>query len=149
MASSHLSLHYHIIFGTKDRIPFIHDSWISRLHEYIGGTVRGLDGIPQAVGGVADHVHLLVGLKATHCLSDFVRDLKKSSTSWVRDEIPRSEKFSWQNGYAAFSVSASSRDTVKQYISNQAEHHRVRSFREEYILMLEKAGVAYDVRYLD
>jgi putative transposase len=76
MASSHLSLHYHIIFGTKDRIPFIHDSWISRLHEYIGGTVRGLDGIPQAVGGVADHVHLLVGLKATHCLSDFVRDLK-------------------------------------------------------------------------
>jgi REP element-mobilizing transposase RayT len=149
MASTHLSLHYHIVFGTKDRMPLIHASWKARLHEYLGGTVRGLDGIPEAVGGVADHVHLLVGLKATHCLSDFVRELKKSATAWVHDEIPDGGKFAWQSGYAAFTVSASSRDAVKEYIANQEEHHRVRSFREEYILMLEKAGVSYDPRYLD
>jgi putative transposase len=78
-----------------------------------------------------------------------VRELKKSATAWVHDEIPHGGKFAWQSGYGAFTVSASSRDAVKEYIVNQEEHHRVRLFREEYILMLENAGVSYDDRYLD
>ncbi|MEO5714356.1 MAG: transposase [Luteolibacter sp.] len=89
MASTHPSLHYHIVFGTKDRMQLIDESWRPRLHEYLGVTINGLGGIPQAVGGVADHVHLPVGLKSTHSLADFVKDLKKSATNWVHETIDR------------------------------------------------------------
>ena len=102
--STFLSLHYHIVFSTKHRAPIIADAWTARLHEYLGGTVRGLEGVPEAVGGVEDHVHLLVGLRATHTLADFVREVKKAGTAWVRDEI-RLPDFAWQEGYAAFTVS--------------------------------------------
>lgn len=149
MASTYLSLHYHIVFGTKDRMPLIDASWRPRLHEYLGGIVHGLGGSPEAIGGVADHVHLLMGLKSTHCVADFVRDLKKAGTTWIQDAIPGGKKFAWQNGYAAFTVSATSRKAVREYIANQEEHHRTRSFREEYIAMLEKAGISYDPKYFD
>ena len=148
MSSTYLSLHYHLIFSTKLREPLISDQWQERLHEYLGGTVKGLGGFPQGVGGVADHVHLLVGLKATHCLADFMRDLKKSSSAWVHDEIGL-KTFAWQEGYAAFTVSATSRDGVKSYIANQAEHHKQQPFRDELIELLNKAAVEFDVRYLD
>ena len=97
---------------------------------------------------MADHVHLLVGLKATHCLADFMRELKKSSSVWVHDEI-RVHRFAWQEGYAAFTVSPSTRPEVQSYIARQEVHHRNRTFREELVEMLEKAGVEYDPRYLD
>ena len=148
MASTHLSLHYHIVFGTKDREPSILPTWRHELHEYLGGSVRGLGGFPEGVGGVADHVHLLIGLKATHCLADLVRELKKASTAWVR-EHPNSATFAWQTGYAGFTVSASGRGAVRDYIANQEEHHRVRTFREEYVMMLTKANIEYDPQYLD
>ena len=148
MSSTYLSLHYHIIFSTKNRTPSIADSWRDRLHEYLGGTVKGLDAFPQGVGGVADHVHLLVGLKATHRLSDFLRELKKASSVWVHEELKVTE-FGWQDGYAAFTVSPTACDSVKQYIANQAEHHRVKTFREELSELLERAGIEFDERYLD
>lgn len=87
MSSTYLSLHYHLVFSTKNRDPFIALAWRARLHEYLGGTVAGLGGFPQGVGGVADHVHLLVGLKATHTLADFMRELKKASSVWVHEQI--------------------------------------------------------------
>jgi len=87
MPSTYLSLHYHLVFGTKDRRPLIRPEWQSRLHDYLGGTIRGLGGFPQAIGGIADHVYLLFGLKATHCLADVMRELKKASSVWVHDEI--------------------------------------------------------------
>ena len=148
MPSTYLSLHYHLVFGTKNREPFIAPEWKSRLHDYLGGTVRGLGGYPEGVGGVADHVHLLVGLKATHCLADVLRELKKASSVWVHEEIGL-RGFAWQEGYAAFTVSATSREAVKHYIANQEEHHRVKSSRGELVEMLNKAGVEYDPRYLD
>jgi REP-associated tyrosine transposase len=148
MPSTYLSLHYHLVFSTKDRAPVIEASWRNRLHEYLGGTVSGLGGFPQGVGGMADHVHLLVGLKATHCLADFMRELKKASSAWVHDEIGM-RSFAWQEGYAAFTVSASARTAVQSYIANQEEHHRKKTFREELVEMLEKAGVEYDPHYLD
>jgi REP element-mobilizing transposase RayT len=116
MPSTHTSLHYHLIFGTKNREPLIVSAWRSRLHELVGGVVRGLDGVPQGIGGTADHVHLLVGLKPTHCLSDFMRDLKKSSSTWVAQEMG-ARSFRWQEGYAAFSVSPSARESVRKYIA--------------------------------
>jgi putative transposase len=146
--STYLSLHYHLVFSTKRREPLIAESWIARLHKYLGGTVKGLGGLPQGVGGVADHVHLLVGLKATHCLADFVRELKKASSAWVHDEI-QAKAFGWQDGYAAFTVSATSRSRVKSYIANQATHHRRKSFRDELVELLRKAEVDFDERFLD
>ena len=112
MPATYLSLHYHIVFGTKDRVPSIDSAWRSRLHEYLGGTIRGLGGFPEEVGGVADHVHLLTGLKATHCLADVMREVKKASSIWVHDEL-RIPHFAWQEGYAAFTVSATARESVR------------------------------------
>ena len=148
MSSTYLSLHYHVVFSTKRREPWIDSPWRDRLHEYLGGTIRGLGGVPESVGGVADHVHLLAGLKATHCLADFVRELKKASSVWVHEEM-KLAGFHWQEGYAAFTVSAPARTAVREYIARQEEHHRRKSFQEELVEMLEKAGVDYDERYLD
>jgi putative transposase len=148
MPSTHTSLLYHLVFSTKNREPLIAAEWRSRLHEYLGGAVRGLDGVPQGVGGVADHIHLLVGLKPTHCLSDFMRELKKASSNWVAETM-RLPTFRWQEGYGAFTVSASAKADVQDYIARQEEHHRLRTFQEEYILMLQKSGIEFDDRYLD
>jgi putative transposase len=148
MSSTHTSLHYHIVFSTKHRQPCIDLAWRNRLHEYLGGSSNGLRGFSQAVGGTADHVHLLVGLTATHCLADFMRELKKASSIWVRQEVGLSS-FAWQEGYGAFTVSPTARDGVKQYIANQEEHHRTRTFREELILMLKQAGIEYDLKWLE
>lgn len=146
MSATFLSLHYHVVFATKDRHPTIAPEWRSRLHEYLGGIIRGLGGTPDTIGGVADHVHILMGLRATHCLSDLMREIKKAASFWVHDNGPRS--FAWQEGYAAFSVSASSLDGVRGYIRRQEEHHKARDFREELREFLDRAGISYDPRYL-
>jgi len=148
MSTTYLSLHYHLVFGTKNREPLIAPSWRPRLHEYLGGTIRGLGGIPQGIGGAADHVHLLVGLKATHCLADVMRELKKASSLWVHEQLAI-PSFSWQEGYGAFTLSAPARPAVQGYIAHQEEHHRVRSYREEFVELLKKAGIEFDPRYLD
>src|SRR5688572_18767908 len=111
MPSTHTCLFYHLIFATKDRVPLITEDFREDLHEYLGGTVRGLKAVSLGVGGVADHVHLLVSLNATHCLADFMRELKKNSSVWIA-ERSRNRRFKWQEGYAAFTVSASSRENV-------------------------------------
>jgi REP element-mobilizing transposase RayT len=144
---SYISIHLHIVFATKNRRAIIDQSWRSRLHEYLGGTVNGLDAIAQGIGGVEDHVHLLIGFKATHQLSDFMRELKKASSKWVHDEIGLSE-FAWQDGYSAFSVSPTARPGVQRYIANQEEHHRNKSHKEELIELLEQAGVQFDPKFL-
>jgi REP element-mobilizing transposase RayT len=148
MPSTYLSLHFHLVFSTKNRQATIAPEWRSRLHDYPGGTVRGLGGYSERVGGVADHIHLLVGLKATHGLADFMRELKKASSAWVHEEMGL-RSFAWQEGYAAFTVSATSRQAVQHYIDRQEDHHRLKSFREELIEMLDKAGIEYDRKYLD
>ena len=147
MPSTHLSLHVHIVFGTKERRAFIEAAWRDRLHAYLGGVVRESGGVAEAVGGVADHVHLLVGLRATHRLSDVVRDLKKTSCDWVHQEI-RMPTFSWQEGYGAFTVSPSQVVVVKEYIARQEEHHRKKTFQEEYRELLTKSGVGFDEKFL-
>ena len=145
--STFASLHYHIVFSTENRHPTIEDTWLSRLHDYLGGIVKSLDGFPQGIGGIEDHVHLLVGLRPTHCISDFMRELKKSSSNWVHETID-CKKFQWQEGYGIFSVSPTAREQVKAYIANQREHHRAKTYLDEYVEFLNKAGVDYDPRYL-
>jgi putative transposase len=122
MGSTFLSLHYHVVFSTKDRRPFIKTNWRDRFHEYLGGTVRGLGGIPEAVGGVDDHVHLLIGLPATVRLADFMRELKKATSTWAADR--HEPLFGWQDGYAAFTASATHTGPIRQYILNQEKHHK-------------------------
>jgi putative transposase len=87
MPSTHLSSHYHLIFSTKDRVAFIHKDWRGRLHAYVGGIVKDLGGVPETIGGVEDHVHLLVGLRASHRLADVLKDIKSSSSKWVHEEL--------------------------------------------------------------
>jgi REP element-mobilizing transposase RayT len=147
MPSTHLSLHYHVVFSTKARAPLIAAAWRERLHAYIGGVVRNIEGVPETIGGVADHVHLLIGLRATARLADVVRDLKAVSSRWVHDEIGE-RAFAWQEGYGAFTVSASQREAVREYIARQEEHHRTRTFQEEYLELLQRSGVEFDERYL-
>ena len=146
MGSTFLSLHYHVVFSTKERRPFIRSLWCSTLHEYLGGTVRGLGGIPEIIGGVEDHVHLLIGLRATHCLADLMRELKKASSNWVAGQ--HEKDFSWQDGYAAFTVSWTHLESVRQYIAAQAEHHRKTDFITEFRALLAKNGVKYEEKYL-
>ncbi len=147
MPSTHLSLHYHVVFSTKNRVDSINTAWRERLLAYLGGVVRNVEGVPDAIGGVADHVHLLIGLRATACLANVVRDVKAVSSRWVHEEIGV-RSFAWQEGYGAFTVSASQRDVVRAYITKQEEHHRKRTFQEEYLELLKRCGVDYDERYL-
>jgi putative transposase len=147
MSSTHLSLHYHIVFGTKNQEPLIQRAWRGDLHAYLGGIIRMANGIAENIGGVSDHVHLLVGLRATHRLADVLRDLKSVSSGWVHDEIGL-RSFAWQEGYGAFTVSASQRAAVRRYIERQEEHHRTRTFREEYLELLRRSGVGFDERYI-
>jgi len=138
MSSTYLNLQYHVIFATKEREPMIESAWRSELHEYLAGTVRGLGGTPLAVGGTVDHVHLLIGLQATHCLADIMRELKKASSIWVHRRIGYGA-FRWQEGYAAFTVSITGCEAVRRYILNQESHHTRRSFQDELSAMLERA----------
>ena len=148
MSSTYSSIHLHVVFSTKHRQPLIAPAWRPRLHAFVGGAIRTLEASPEAIGGVEDHVHLLIGLKPIHRVSDLVREVKKASSHWIVRET-EAKAFAWQEGYAAFSVSASSQREVRDYIARQEEHHRKRSFREELVLFLERSGVTYDERYLD
>lgn len=147
MPSTHTSLHCHLVFSTKERAPLISTEWRRNLHAYLGGIVKGMDGAPLAVGGIEDHVHLLVGLKSSHRLDYFLRDLKADSSQWVHQEIG-SKKFGWQKGYGAFSVSPSNIEGVKRYVLNQGEHHRSQTFQAEYIQLLRASGIEYDEQYV-
>jgi REP element-mobilizing transposase RayT len=146
MPSTYLSLYYHIIFATKNRAPLITAAWRERMHEFLGGIVNGKDAQSLCVGGVDDHVHLLVRLTANHRLADFMRELKKVSSTWAGERIPG---FAWQEGYAALTVSASAVEEVRTYIRNQEQHHRSMSFRDEVLSLLRKSGVEVDERYFD
>ena len=148
MPSTHLSLHYHLVFSTKERRAIIVPDWRERLHAYMGGILKDMGAVPQAIGGVADHVHLLVGPQATHCLADVMRDLKRGSSEWVHDTI-QDRAFAWQEGYGAFTVSATVREEVRHHIARQEEHHRTRTFREEYLGFLRRGGVEFDERFVD
>ena len=148
VGSTFHSLNYHAVFSTKDRRPLIDKKWQGELHKYMAGTIVGLNGMPLCVGGVSDHVHLLFGLRATHCLADVIREIKKASSTWAHD-VMKIEEFGWQEGYAAFSVSPTGRKSVSRYIEGQHVHHQRRSFRDELKRLLILAEIEFEDRYLD
>ena len=146
MGSTFYSLHYHIVFSTKDRRPLIRSEWRARLHHYLGGTVRGLGGVAETVGGVGDHVHLLASCKTSQAPADLVRELKKASSVWVGEN--HDPLFEWQEGYSVFSVSWTHLPVVRRYIANQEAHHHQISFVEELKRLLQRNGVSYEPKYL-
>jgi REP element-mobilizing transposase RayT len=148
MGSTFTSLLFHCVFSTKDRKPEITPEVAPQLFAYLGGIVRSLDGAALAVNGVADHVHLLVSLKATVSIADAMRVVKANSSKWVHEQWPMKRSFGWQDGYGAFSVSRSNVDAVGAYIARQEDHHRTVSFQEEFVAFLKRHGIDYDERYI-
>ena len=148
MSKTYTNLLYHIVFSTRERRPLITLDRRPRLYEYLGGTIRGLGGISLAIGGIEDHLHLLAKLRPDKALSSVLRDLKANSSGWMHDVFPEISEFSWQNGYGAFSVSSSQVPSVQRYIANQEEHHKKRTFRDEFVQMLKVNEIEFDERFL-
>ena len=146
MASTYLALNFHVVFSTLKRVNFIEEEWRADLHAYLGGTARGLGCIPRAINGTADHVHLLLGTKATHSIADVVREVKKASSTWAKERQPR---FAWQEGYSAFTVGKSEIETIKQYIANQEEHHCSYSSADEMRRILAEEEIEFDEKYFE
>lgn len=148
MPRSYTNLIYHIVFATKDRRPLISTENEERLFEYIGGVIRGLEGILLMINGVEDHVHILAKLRPDKALSDVLRDLKSNASGWMHDVFPDVKDFSWQNGYGAFSVGPTEIERIKKYIANQKMHHGRQSFEDEFVELLELHEIEFDRQYL-
>jgi REP-associated tyrosine transposase len=134
----------HVIFSTKNREKAIPKSFQSKLWAYAAGICRNHGMVPIEIGGSEDHIHLLVQIPPTITLSDAISTIKANSSRWAHEQ---GNKFAWQQGYAAFSVSASSVPSVGRYVRNQEAHHKKRSFQEEWFALLKKHGVEFDRRY--
>jgi REP element-mobilizing transposase RayT len=148
MAHSYAQLYYHIVFSTKHRERCIDAELEPRLHAYLGGIVRNLEGAALTVGGVEDHVHILASLRAKTAPADAIGKIKANSSGWVHDEWPTRREFAWQVGYGAFSVSHSNLEEVNRYVENQKQHHRTMTFEEEFIALLKRHGIEYDPRFV-
>ena len=148
MSHSYVSNLMHCTFSTKERYPWIDTDLESRLWPYIGGIARENRMKALAIGGISDHVHALLSLPSTMSFAKAVQLIKGGSSKWIHDEFRHLKKFEWQEGYGAFSVSASQVARTIAYIERQKEHHRKRTFKEEFIKLLDKHHVVYDRRYV-
>ena len=142
--SGNILLHY--IFSTAGRKPLIKAEFGDDLFAYLGGIIRELNGMALIVNGPDDHVHMLTRVRPAHSAAEIARVVKANSSRWVREK--HSAAFGWQTGYGVFSVSESSVPRLTKYISEQEEHHKTRSFQEEFIAFLKKNHVEYDPRYV-
>jgi REP element-mobilizing transposase RayT len=148
MASTLTNLLIHVVFSTKGREPIITDKYQGRLHAYIGGIIRSHGAQSLSIGGMPDHIHLVMKIRSNQALSELVRKIKANSSKWINENQFCRNKFSWQNGNGGFSVSASQINNVRNYIENQAEHHKSKTFKEELIEILDRHGVDYNPKYL-
>ena len=136
----------HFIYSTQGRRPLIKSEFRADLFAYLGGIIREMDGIALIVNGTADHIHMLVRARPAHSPAEIARVAKANSSHWVHEKWD--SEFAWQTGYGVFSVSESNVDAVTKYIAVQEEHHKARSFQEEYVAFLKKNHVEYDARYI-
>jgi REP element-mobilizing transposase RayT len=148
MAGTFSQIYIQYVFAVKGRQNLLQKPWRDEVFKYMSGIIKGKDHKPIIVNGVEDHVHLFVGLKPAMSISDLVRDIKNNSSNFVNDHKFIKGKFSWQEGYGAFSYGHSQIDTVYQYIANQEEHHKKRTFKEEFIDFLQKFKIEYNEKYL-
>lgn len=148
MANTYSQITIQIVFAVKGRENVLGPELRPELFKYISGIIKGRDEVPLAVNGWKDHVHALFGLSPSVAVSEIVRDIKANSSKWINENRLIKGKFSWQEGFGAFSYSRSQRDSVIKYIINQEKQHSGKTFREEYLEMLLKSQVPYDERYL-
>ena len=148
MANTYTSLIYHIIFSTKNREPWVQPDIERRVWSFIGGIARRHQMSALQVGGVEDHVHVLILAPSTRAPCEIAQLLKGESSKWIHNEFPNLRKFGWQDGYGGFTVSKSNIAAMATYIRNQRDHHRKKTFQEEYVEFLRANGIAFDERYL-
>jgi len=148
MAGTYSQIYIQVVFAVKGRENLIAKSWREELFKYIAGIIKGKNQKPIIVNGVSNHIHIFIGMKPSTSLSDLVRDIKNNSSNFINEKKFVKGKFSWQEGYGAFSYSHSHIDNVYKYILNQEEHHKKRTFEEEYLEFLEMYKIEYDEKYL-
>lgn len=148
MGQSLVKNYLHIVFSTKHREALIYPPYEEELHAYLGGICKNLECVPIKVGGYTNHVHILCMLSKKIALIKLMEELKSHSSKWMKTKDESLKNFYWQDGYGAFSVNPSEIDTVIEYISNQHEHHRKKTFEDEYRAFLQKYQVEYDERYV-
>lgn len=148
MPQSLARLHIHLVFSTKNRDPIITDAVRDSLHAYMATVLQNLGCAPVLINSVEDHAHLLFDLARTVSISQVVEDVKKASSKWIKTQGPEFASFAWQSGYGAFAVSESNVEVVREYIASQREHHRKKSFQEEYRQFLKRHRIAFDERYV-
>jgi REP element-mobilizing transposase RayT len=148
MANTYTQIHIQFIFAVKYRKGVILSSWKDELYKYITGITKNNKHKMISINGMPDHIHMLVGFRQSQSISDFMQDVKGSSSRWINEKLFTKSKFEWQEGYGAFSYGKSQIKNVISYIENQERHHKKKTFKEEYIEFLDKFEVEYDGKYI-
>ncbi len=148
MSQSLSKIYVHAVWHIKTTSVTILEETDEELYAYLGGCLRGLECLPIIINGVANHVHLLFVLSKSHSIADVIHDVKINSSKWIKTQSPYYRTFAWQTGYGAFSVSEAAKERVKRYIKNQKEHHRQKTFEEEYIRILQQNHIEYKDEYI-
>jgi len=148
MAGTFSQIYIQVVFAVKGRDSLINKSWEEELYKYITGIVQNKEQKMLAINGMPDHIHFFIGMKPSCCLSDLVREIKKSSNDFIKAKKFTKFKFQWQEGYGAFSYSHSNLGNVIKYIMNQKEHHKTKTFKEEYMQFLKKFEIEFKDEYL-
>ena len=148
MANTYTQIHIQAVFSVQNRQCIISDSWKNELYKYITGIIKNNKHKPLAINGMPDHIHILFGLRPAQSISDLLQDIKGNSSKWINEKKFVKGKFSWQEGYGAFSYRKSDIPQIINYIRNQQEHHLRKSFTEEYLELLKEFNIDYDERYI-
>lgn len=148
MGQSLVKIYSHIVFSTKNRFPFIKPPYEDELHAYLGGICKKLECQPIMIGGYTDHVHMLCLLSKKIAIMELLEEVKSHSSKWIKTKDKALSKFYWQDGYGAFSINPTEVEKVKIYIGSQQEHHKTKTFQEEFRAFLKKYSVEYDERYV-
>jgi len=146
--STYSQIYIQIVFAVKGRANLIQRDWEDKLYKYITGIVQNKGQKMLAINGMPDHIHIFIGMRPSCCLSDLVREIKKSSNQYVNDQKLTPYPFKWQTGFGAFSYNHSQISNVIRYVMNQKEHHRKKTFREEYVSFLQEFEISFDDKYL-
>jgi len=148
MANTFTQIYIHFVFAVQNRASLVQPEWKDELYKYITGIVQKNGHKLIAINGMANHLHIFIGYKPHQLIPDLMQDVKGSSSKWINEKKFVKGKFSWQEGYGAFSYSHSQIDEVVRYINNQEKHHKNQTFREEYILLLKKFNIQFDEKYI-
>ncbi|RJP35971.1 MAG: IS200/IS605 family transposase [Phycisphaerales bacterium] len=148
MPGTYSQILLHVVFSTKNRRPLITTEVSERLYKYIGGIIRAEKGALYDIGGIEDHVHMLLPWRPDASISDLMRAVKSRSTKWVHQTFPQLRDFAWQEGYSVFSVSKSREPVIRKYIATQTEHHKKEDFCAELLFLLRRHGIEFDERYV-